>query len=136
MNITTSNIMFAVIATLLAIALICLCFRLYELFILKKKAQNQVCADTLPSIYIIGSLSQANQIKKVADSIKDVDVRYVQPEPAKTFSECVSTCFDNIEWADSIYAVLKPDGTVGQGVTYELEYAKRLNKEIQYISEV
>lgn len=92
--------------------------------------------NTSPSIYIIGSLSQANQIKKVADSIKDADVRYVHPEPDKTFNECVSTCFDNIEWADNIYAVLKPDGTIGQGVTYELEYAKRLNKEIQCISEV
>lgn len=136
MNTTTRNIMFAVIATLLAIALIRLCFILYELFILKKKVQSQLCADTPPSIYIIGSLSQANQIKKVADSIKDADVRYVYPESDKTFNECVSTCFDNIEWADSIYAVLKPDGTIGQGITYELEYAKRLNKEIQYISEV
>lgn len=136
MNIMISNIMLAVGVTSLAIVLIYLCFRLYELSILKKKAQNQLCTDTPPNIYIIGSLSQANQIKKVADSIKDADVRYVQPEPAKTFSECVSTCFDNIEWADSIYAVLKPDGTIGQGVTYELEYAKRLNKEIQYISEV
>ena len=131
-----SNIMLAIGVTSLAIVLIYLCFRLYELSILNKKAQNQLCADTPPSIYIIGSLSQANQIKKVADSIKDADVRYVQPEPDKTFNECVSTCFDNIEWADSIYAVLKPDGTIGQGVTYELEYAKRLNKEIQYISEV
>ena len=90
----------------------------------------------MKNIYIIGSLSQANQIKKVADSIKDADVRYVHPESTKTFSECVSTCFDNVEWAESIYAVLKPDGTIGQGVTYELEYAKRLNKEIQYISDV
>lgn len=60
----------------------------------------------------------------------------MQPESDKIFSECVSTCFDNIEWADSIYVVLKPDGTIGQGVTYELEYAKRLNKKIRYISEV
>lgn len=90
----------------------------------------------MKNLYIIGSLSQANQIKRVACSIKGADVRYVQSESDKTFSECVSTCFDNIEWADIIYVVLKPDGTVGQGVTYELEYAKRLNKEIQYISVV
>lgn len=87
----------------------------------------------MKNIYIIGSLSQSNHIKQIADNIKDANVKYVRPETDKTFSECVSTCFDNIEWADSIYAVLKPDGTIGQGVTYELEYAKRLNKEIKFV---
>jgi hypothetical protein len=63
-------------------------------------------------------------------------VRYVKPECDKSFEECVSSCFDNIEWADSIYVILKSDGTIGQGVTYEIEYAKRLNKKIEYFIKV
>ena len=39
-------------------------------------------------------------------------------------------CFDRIESADVIVAVKKPNNTFGEGVTYELEYAKRLNRNI------
>ena len=84
--------------------------------------------------YIISSLSQPknNIIQALADTLGG-SVRYVKPEPDKSFTECVSNCFDNIEWADIIYALPKPDGTFGEGVTYELEYAKRLGKEIRII---
>ncbi len=54
----------------------------------------------------------------------------------KSTKTAIICCSFSFEWADSIYAVRKPDGTIGQGVTYESEYAKRLNKEIQYINEV
>lgn len=84
--------------------------------------------------YIISSLSQPkdNIIQALANTLSG-SVRYVKPEPDKSFAECVSNCFDNIEWADIIYALRKPDGTFGEGVTYELEYAKRLGKKIRII---
>lgn len=84
--------------------------------------------------YIISSLSQSkdNIIQELANTLGG-SVRYVKPEPDKSFAKCVSNCFDNIEWADIIYALPKPDGTFGKGVTYELEYAKRLGKEIRII---
>lgn len=82
------------------------------------------------NIYIISSLAQQKNIQALADTLGG-SVRYVKPEPDKSFAECVSNCFDNIEWADIIYALPKPDGTFGEGVTYELEYAKRLGKKNQ-----
>lgn len=84
----------------------------------------------MKNIYIIGSLSQSDEIKTIADKLSKIsNVEYVKPE-SKRFEECVSDCFDNIEWADDIYVLEKEDGTYGKGVTYELEYAKRLCKPI------
>lgn len=82
--------------------------------------------------YIIGSLSQAEKIKSIAKEIYYGEVKYVKPEPKKSFEECVKNCFDNIEWTDNIYVILKPNKTLGQGLTYEVEYAKRLKKNIIY----
>ena len=83
------------------------------------------------NIYIIGSLSQADEIKDIANRLLDFgNIRYVKPEPDKTFAKCVQTCFDNIEWANIIHVITKPDGSLGEGVTYEVEYAKRLCKTI------
>lgn len=83
--------------------------------------------------YIIGSLSQADEIEKFAKSLENLNVIYVRLEPQKTFKQCVSECFDNIDKADIIYVITKPDGSIGQGVTYELEYANRLGKEIKMV---
>ena len=85
--------------------------------------------------YIIGSLSQESQIKKFAKKLSSIgnNVKYVFSQPDKDFQDLVTECFDNIEWADIIYAVKKKDGTIGNGVTYELEYAKRLKKQIVLI---
>lgn len=88
--------------------------------------------------YVIGSLSQYKTIESVANTLRQTnqtgqtEVRYVKPEPDKSFKQCVQTCFDNIEWADIIHIVQKPDDTIGQGVTYEVEYARRLGKQIKY----
>lgn len=76
MNITTSNIMFAIIAVLLsiifssivillAIALICICFRLYDLFILQELAHI-----TEMDIYDNNSLEEA--IKLILPSTKKI----------------------------------------------------------------
>jgi len=81
-------------------------------------------------IYIIGSLAQANDIKKVAESLNTADVKYVKHEANKSFEECVKQCFDNIEQCSELYVVSKNDGSLGQGATYEVEYAKRLDKKI------
>ena len=91
--------------------------------------------------YVIGSLSQYKTIESVANALRQTkptcptdqtEVRYIKPEPNKSFEQCVQTCFDNIEWADIIHIIRKPDGTIGQGVTYEAEYARRLRKPIEY----
>lgn len=85
-------------------------------------------------IFVIGSLSQADEIAKTAAYYAgDIyEVRYVRKEPEKTFEELVTQAFDNIEWADIVMVVCKPDGTIGKGTTYEVEYATRLRKQIIY----
>ena len=84
--------------------------------------------------YIIGSLTQSSLIKKVAMDLPiKYSVRYVYSQPDKDFQDLVKECYDNIEWADIIYVIKKKDGTIGNGVTYELEYAKRLKKQIVLI---
>ena len=85
--------------------------------------------------YVIGSLTQSSLIKKFADQLLmdlpiKYGVRYVYSQPDKDFQDLVKECFDNIEWADVIYVILKNDGSIGGGVTYEIEYAKRLKKQI------
>lgn len=87
------------------------------------------------NVFVIGSLTQSTQIKEIAKKYEHVKYAHPQP-PSKPFSQIVSEVFDNIDEADVIIALRKPDGSIGQGVTYEIEYAKRLNKKILYVDSV
>ena len=86
--------------------------------------------------YVIGSLTQESQIKKFAKKLSSIgnDVKYVFSQPDKDFQDLVTECFDNIEWADIIYVILKNDGSIGRGTAYEIEYAKRCKKEINIVA--
>lgn len=85
--------------------------------------------------FVIGSLSQEQEIKKIAFSLMDkYYVYFVSKQPNKSFDILVKEAFDTILISDVIFVLLKPDGTIGQGVTYEIEFAKRMNKKIEYIS--
>ena len=87
------------------------------------------------NIYVIGSLSQSEEIKYLANYIKIINnccVRYVKSEPNKNFNDLVNECFSNIAWADLVYVYLKPDGTIGKGTTYEVAFANYLNKDVIY----
>lgn len=90
-------------------------------------------------IYIIGSVAQADEIKSWADYYIGTGryrVRYVKKEPEKSLKDLVDECFLNIIWADRVIVIPKPDGTVGQGVTYEMAFAKFLGKRVsQFYSE-
>ena len=92
----------------------------------------------MEKVYVIGSLNQCDEIKEYANAIPKVfksvkEVNYVKKEINKTFEQLVSECFDMIEKSDTIFVVMKKDLSIGKGVTYEVEYAKRLNKEIIYV---
>ena len=85
-------------------------------------------------IYIIGSLSQKETIKSTADYYMNTGryrVRYVKEETEKTFKDLVKDCFLNILWADRIYVIPKPDGTLGDGVTYEVTFAELIGKRVE-----
>lgn len=83
-------------------------------------------------IYIIGSLSQEAQIRMIANFYSSIwhDVKYVKREDDKNFEQLVEECFKNISEADRIIALRKTDGTFGEGVTYELAFARFLKKNI------
>lgn len=85
--------------------------------------------------FVIGSLSQEQEIEKIAFSLMDkYYVYFVSKQPNKSFDILVKEAFDTILISDVIFVLLKSDGTIGQGVTYEIEFAKRMNKKIEYIS--
>ena len=85
--------------------------------------------------FVIGSLSQEQEIEKIAFSLMDkYYVYFVSKQPNKSFDILVKEAFDTILISDVNFVLLKPDGTIGQGVTYEIEFAKRMNKKIEYIS--
>ena len=105
----------------------------FIIFCQKKYSERN--KETIENVFVIGSLSQWSEIKEIA--IKYEHVKYVHPQPpSKPFSQIVSEVFDNIDEADVIIALRKPDGSIGQGVIYEIEYAKRLNKKILYVDSV
>lgn len=81
-------------------------------------------------IFIIGSLSCEDRIKTAADFFFQLgyDVEYVKRQPEKTFEILVEETFNSIFTADIIIAVTKEDGTFGQGTTYEIMFAKFLEK--------
>ena len=82
--------------------------------------------------FVIGSLSQEQEIEKIAFSLMDkYYVYFVSKQPNKSFDILVKEAFDTILISDVIFVLLKPDGTIGQGVTYEIEFAKRMNKKIE-----
>lgn len=88
-------------------------------------------------IYIIGSVLQANFIKKLADYIKEhgnFEVEYVRRQSETPLKELIHNCFHKIESADLIIAVEKRSGGFGDGTLYELEYANRLSKMVMKVS--
>ena len=99
----------------------------------KSKSKNDTYDE---KVFIIGSMQQEEKIKYVAENIEKLqyaEVKYVKPQPSKPFLKIVSEVFDNIEESDTIIVVKKPDGSVGYGVTYEVEYARRLRKKIIFM---
>lgn len=90
-------------------------------------------------LYIIGSLSQEEVIKSIADYYIGTGryrVRYVKKEPQKSFKSLVQKCFLNVIWADRVIAVPKSDGTYGKGVTYEIVFAELSGKRVDKLTTV
>lgn len=85
----------------------------YDCIITPTKWKNE----TRKKIFVIGSTSQEDKIKEVA-------------ELKMVFITLVTKAFDAIADADEIIVVPKPDRTFGEGTIYELEFAARLKKKI------
>lgn len=89
----------------------------------------------MTKIFVIGSLSQSKEIQEIAKSLKTENfiVKYAKPDN-RPFNIVVKQTFDNIDNADVIIVLQKPDGTIGKGTAYEIEYAKRRHKKINFVN--
>ena len=96
-------------------------------------------------VVICGSLFSSNDdIKKVKDCLlnaKTSDLGSIYYNPivpfkcnnvkfALPFNEIVREWYNAIDRSCVVIGVTKPDGSFGEGTTYELEYAKKMNKNI------
>ena len=100
-------------------------------YIYRKKRNNN-----MNNVVIIASLSQEEDIKDVKDYYLYLGylVDYPTPQFNKSFHEIVEDYFYRISLADKVVAITKDDGSFGEGSTYELAFAKFLNKPIEIIN--
>lgn len=86
-------------------------------------------------VIIIASLSQEEDIIDVAMDYKSQGylVDYPMKQPDADFSRIVEDWFYRISLADKVVAITKDDGTFGEGVTYELAFARFLGKSIKIL---
>lgn len=90
-----------------------------------------------PKIYIIGSVTQEDEIRSYAEKMMRKygrnNVKYVKKQLGVQFSVLIHRCYENIDWATIVYVWRKHDGTIGTGTTYEVEYAKHLKKTVIFL---
>ena len=60
-------------------------------------------------------------------------VNHVKPKD-EAVADLVHSTFQKISECDVVMALKKPDGTLGEGVTYEVEFATWLKKPVIYVS--
>lgn len=91
----------------------------------------------MDKVVIIASLSQEDDIKDVKDYYLSLGYLVAYPKAQfnnKSFHEIVEDYFYEISLADKVVAITKDDGSFGEGSTYELAFAKFLNKPIEIIN--
>lgn len=77
---------------------------------------------------------QYDEIQTLAKKFgNDADVDYVKPQN-EMFADLVHSAFQKISECDVVMALKKPDGTLGDGVTYEVEFAVWLKKPVIYVN--
>lgn len=87
----------------------------------------------MQKLFIIGSLAQMENIHEIHELFyKLCKVRTVRPYDNLGFFDIFKLTYENIKWCDCLIVITKPNMTLGENVTYELEFAKQLNKTILY----
>lgn len=84
------------------------------------------------NIFIIGSLSREKRIEETAKFLRSIgcNVDHVRKQPDKDFTTLVYEAFQKISEADSIVAVQKEEGGLGEGTTYEVAFARFIGKDV------
>lgn len=80
------------------------------------------------SIYIIGSVKRMDYINNVKSYVEDLYgetcfISSVEPRPGWSLEMLIEESFSKIKESDMVIVVSKPDGTLGDGVTYEKVFA-------------
>lgn len=88
---------------------------------------------TSKNIVILGSCSQGETFDKMEQKYKLKGHNVWRPikQPDRPFKELVQECFEAIKNADEVIAIPKPDGSFGQGTTYDICFAEFLGKDVQ-----
>lgn len=84
-------------------------------------------------VFVIGSLSCEEEIRKVAKFFKEEmgdEVDYVRKQPEKPLEILIREAFESISKEDRVVAVKKTDGTFGDGTLYEMTFANFIGKPI------
>ncbi len=87
----------------------------------------------MSDVYIIGTLSRFDEIQKAALHYLNMgySVAAVRPQPNRTKEGLILECFKNIDGCKlTVVAVPREDGTLGDGVQYEIAYAKKCGKRV------
>lgn len=106
--------------------------RVVSNYIYRKKRNHN-----MDKVVIIASLSQEDDINDVKDYYLSLGYLVDYPKAQfnnKSFREIVEDYFYRISLADKVVAITKDDGSFGEGSTYELAFAKFLNKPIEIIN--
>lgn len=90
-------------------------------------------------IFVTGSIVNSKEIEFAGRALDTVDgniVKYAKPidEEIYNIEYHIWEAFNNIEWCDSLYVVKKNSGELDSETIYEIEYARRLRKEIFYLN--
>lgn len=78
-------------------------------------------------VTIIGSLKQRKEIDFYKNLWMNAGCTVISPieRPQDPLYNVIVDYFNHISNSDMVFVVTKPDGKCGNGVTYELAYAKR-----------
>lgn len=87
-------------------------------------------------IFVIGSVSQELDIRRVANYLKELghDVDFVKRQLNTPLSELVENAYDKIYEVDEVVAVPKTDGSLGEGTTYEVAFAKFVGTPVHIVN--
>lgn len=86
-------------------------------------------------VVILASSDQEKEIKMCKDIFMRTGWEVVAPAKQKDNVDKVSIIldyFNEISYADLVFVIEKPDGSIGDGVMYEIAYAKRCGVPIIY----
>ena len=90
----------------------------------------------MSKLFIIGSLSNENYIKRLGEWYKrqGYEVTTVHNQPLKTINELIIEAYRNIEQTDAVIAVTKEDGSFGDGTCYETAFASHIGKPVRVMN--